>query len=374
MRVLKKICNIILKVIVVIASIAFVIMPFLHNAIDKTIGQWIWYPSLAIFLVNLVIPRKNQKNERESIKALLSGIDLLLLFAMSGVFVINYYTTRYNWYWLAFVLFALIVPIGCVAIKLHSESKNTYSTEQIKAANARLGKYILFYWLIDLFYMACFNNWLVWQFIFGGMAMLIVFSNLTISFLSQSKASKWLLLTDFILGVGLTIYLIYIIPDSNLRNIVLSIISAIYGGLLTLVGVAWTIKQNRAERKRDEVEINKPIIFPFNSHNDFDYKKMLDIQFVDDKVPNYNVIGMIKNTDKAILMIKEIVVDETVIPIKYGDVLDKNMVAQIIIFTSKKLEFKSVILVGSDICGNLIKYEIELNDAHKEIKGIRLLN
>ena len=349
-------------------------MPFLHNAIDKTIGQWIWYPSLAIFLVNLVIPRKNQKNERKSIKTLLSGVDLLLLFAMSGVFVINYYTTRYNGYWLAFVLFALIVPIGCVAIKLHGESKNTYSTEQIKAANARLGKYILFYWLIDLFYMACFNNWLVWQFIFGGMAMLIVFSNLTISFLSQSKASKWLLLTDFILGVGLTIYLIYIIPDSNLRNIVVSIISAIYGGLLTLVGVAWTIKQNRAERKRDEVEINKPIIFPFNSHNDFDYKKILDIQFVDDKVPNYNVIGMIKNTDKAILIIKEIVVDETVIPIKYGDVLDKNVVAQIIIFTSKKLEFKSVIFVGSDICGNVIKYEIELNDAHKEIKGIRLVN
>lgn len=374
MRVLKKICNIILKVIVAIASIAFVVMPFLHNAIDRTIGQWIWYPSLAIFLVNLVIPRKNQKNERKSIKTLLSGVDLLLLFAMSGVFVINYYTTRYNWYWLAFVLFALIVPIGCVAIKLHGESKNTYSTEQIKAANARLGKYILFYWLIDLFYMACFNNWLVWQFIFGGMAMLIVFSNLTISFLSQSKASKWLLLTDFILGVGLTIYLIYIIPDSNLRNIVVSIISAIYGGLLTLVGVAWTIKQNRAERKRDEVEINKPIIFPFNSHNDFDYKKILDIQFVDDKVPNYNVIGMIKNTDKAILIIKEIVVDETVIPIKYGDVLDKNMVAQIIIITSKKLEFKSVVLVGSDICGNLIKYEIELNDAHKEIKGIRLVN
>ena len=53
---------------------------------------------------------------------------------------------------------------------------------------------------------------------------------------------RWGLLQDFIVGVGLSIYLIYIIPNTKVKEIVIPIIAAIYGGLITLVGVAWTIQ------------------------------------------------------------------------------------------------------------------------------------
>ena len=57
---------------------------------------------------------------------------------------------------------------------------------------------------------------------------------------------------DFVLGVGLSIYLIYIIPNEGLQNIIIPIVSAVYGGLLTLVGVAWTIKKSDSDRKQEE--------------------------------------------------------------------------------------------------------------------------
>ena len=252
---LKKILNIAWHVLVAIAFCGFIALPFLHNAIDETIGQWIWYPSLAIFLVYSFIPNKKMKEQSKFIQVSSSGGILQLLFIISGIFIINYYDTGYNWYWFAFTIIAASSPIGCVTAKAWAESKNDYSTEQVKTANMRLGKYIMFYWLLDLFYMACFNQWLVLQFIFGGLAMLIVFHSLTVAFLSETKTNKWLLLTDFILGIGLTVYLIYIIPNDNLQNIIIPVISAVYGGLLTLVGVAWTIKSNNTDRKADLARI-----------------------------------------------------------------------------------------------------------------------
>ena len=227
-KTLKKIFNIVWHVLVAVAFCGFIVLPFLHNAIDKTLGQWLWYPCLVVFLVYSFIPNKKMKEQSKFVQISSSGGIVQLLFIISGIFAINYYDTGYNWYWFAFALIAVSIPIGCVTVKAWAESKNTYSTEQVKAANVRLGKYIMFYWLLDLFYMACFNQWLVLQFVFGGLAMLIVFYSLTVAFLSESKTNKWLLLTDFLLGIGLTVYLIYIIPNSSLQEILIPIISAVY--------------------------------------------------------------------------------------------------------------------------------------------------
>lgn len=63
--------------------------------------------------------------------------------------------------------------------------------------------------------------------------------------------------------MALTIYLIYIIPNYDLREIVSVIVAAIYGGLLTLVGVAWTIRQSAIQKHEDELAKAKPL-FTFN--------------------------------------------------------------------------------------------------------------
>lgn len=261
---IKKSFTIIWYVIVAISFCDFLALPFLHNIIDKNIAQWIWYPALVVFLIYSFIPNKKIKEQPKFVKIAISGGTLQLLVIISGIFLIHYYDTNYNWYWFVFAFIALSIPIGCAMFKAWAESKNTYTSEQIKVANIRLAKYILFYWLLDLFYMACFNQWLIWQFIFGGLAMLIVFYSLTVAFLSENKTNKWLLLSDFILGIALTIYLIYIIPNANLKSIVIPIVSAVYGGLLTLVGVAWTIKKSNNDRRMEEQQKAKPIVFICN--------------------------------------------------------------------------------------------------------------
>ncbi len=323
-KTLKKIFNIVWHVLVAVAICGFIVLPFLHNTIDKTFGQWLWYPCLVVFLVYSFIPNKKIKEKEQSkfVRISSSGGILQLLFIISGIFVINYYDTGYNWYWFAFALIALSIPIGCVTVKVWAESKNTYSTEQVKAANVRLGKYIMFYWLLDLFYMACFNQWLVLQFVFGGVAMLIVFYSLTVAFLSEIKTNKWLLLTDFLLGIGLTVYLIYIIPNSSLQEILIPIISAVYGGLLTLVGVAWTIKSNNKDRKADLERIEnerkeeerkkaKPL-FTFNMFDHIpstkDGRKICVT--IEDLNKDCSVHAEIENSDKSSFEIKRLYHDK----------------------------------------------------------------
>lgn len=366
---LKKIFNIIWHVLVAIAFCGFIALPFLHNAINKTIGQWIWYPSLAIFLVYSFIPNKKMKEQSKFVQISSSGGILQLLFIISGIFIINYYDTAYNWYWFAFTIIALSVPIGCATVKAWAESKNTYSTEQVKAANVHLGKYIMFYWLLDLFYMACFNQWLVLQFIFGGLAMLIVFYGLTVSFLSDIKTNKWLLLTDFVLGIGLTVYLIYIIPNCSLRDIIIPVISAVYGGLLTLVGVAWTIKDTNNKKRQDELNKAKPM---FSLMTDFYVALNSVYPTIPFYIPNYSSLNDVRyislfiNSDTSSFYVKSVYSQSFgLLTTTTNNVVLKNQHFKILINSDNAHEDKVILLALEDIFGRLFYYELQYTDLLK---------
>ena len=233
---------------------------------------------------------------------------------------------------------------------------------------------MLFYWLCDLFYMAFILDSLALKFIFGGLIMTIIFMNLSKAFIGGNPQLKWGLVQDFIVGVGMSVYLIYIIPDADLQNVVIPIVSAVYGGLITLVGVAWTIRKADKDRKIDEMKAIHPIIYPFGKYNDINTKNLITIQFKskEEQQPTCIYLGTIKNTDNAILLIKEIVVDGERFSISYGDVLDKGKFADLEILTNKKLRFDDVILIGTDVKDNIIKYRLFLNlsEKRKDIKRI----
>ncbi len=204
-----------------------------------------------------------------------------------------------------------------------AKERNHYTPDQIKKANIRMTKYVMFYWLIDLFYMAIFNNILSLQFVFGGLAMLVVFYNVTIVFLSERKTNKWLLLSDFLIGLGLTVYLIDIIPDSGLQSIIIPLTSAVYGGLLTLVGVAWTIKAGNKKHSEEErkklipylrlatheeascfVHTNFGTGLNFNKKEDLE--KLSNNTFYFYKINDFYV----KNISKDCIIIESIIVDD----------------------------------------------------------------
>ena len=160
------------------------------------------------------------------------------------------------WYlWLIFAILFVLIPIGVIKLKQISKKRIIQITEeQEKYANFVAFKLILFYWLCDLFFMSFIIDSLVCKLILGGLIMLIIFYNLSNVFVggknnSFSHFAKWGMMQDFVVGVSLSIYLIYIVPNADLQNIIIPIVAGVYGGLLTLVGVAWTIRENE-ERNR----------------------------------------------------------------------------------------------------------------------------
>ena len=173
------------------------------------------------------------------------------------------------WYeWLIFAVLLLLIVLGVILLKVISKPVGQVTKEQKRHANFVVVKLILFYLLCDLFYMSFIIDNLVCKFIFGGLIMVIIFFNLSNVFATNTVSARSFfsrigMLQDFLVGVALSIYLIYIIPNYDLREIISIIVAAIYGGLLTLVGVAWTIKQSAIQKHEDELAKAKPL-FTFN--------------------------------------------------------------------------------------------------------------
>ena len=274
---LLKILKIAAKVLKTIVGgaliLAFIIVPFQHNIINGVVAKCIWYPVCVLFVVFSIVdafktPRKPAKYPILSFLSNLGSIPVFIIFG--SAFTINYYRTNYNWWWAIFILVALYLPTFTFGIRSFLKNEKKYTEEQLKASLKICWKYVCFYWLIDLFYMAIFNYWIaneqsqtIWltlQFVFGGLAMVYIFYNLTRTFLSNTKKHWWGLLQDFLWGVAITVYLIFLIPDESLQTIVLSLTAAVYGGLLTLVGVAWTIKDNSEKIKQERKLSIKPYL------------------------------------------------------------------------------------------------------------------
>ena len=171
-------------------------------------------------------------------------------------------------YWISFGLIAAIIPIGIFmfigwcATKMDPKP----TKEQYARAGARGFYYTFFYWLCDLFYMACFINDLICKYVFGGSILVIIFVNLARAFTSPKEKKTFDrigMVQDFLVGTGLTIYLIYIVPNEEIRTIVIAVIAAIYGGFIGLVGVGWTIRKSDKDRKEDEIKKARPF-FSYN--------------------------------------------------------------------------------------------------------------
>lgn len=51
MNKLKRILKILLFIIVAVAAIGFVIIPFLYRSVNHMLAQYLWYPSLGIIII-----------------------------------------------------------------------------------------------------------------------------------------------------------------------------------------------------------------------------------------------------------------------------------------------------------------------------------
>ena len=265
---------------------------------------------------------KNKKNKNALISAIISwaliGIYLGIAIPLHNKF------ENFSTHWLLFGLFALIIPCGTFNFMLQGLALNDISKEKKVNAARRLIIFTFYLWFVDLFYMVSFNNWLVWIYILGIILLLIAISNLIKVFLGKTEVFKKFILGDLLIALILTAFLIYKIPEKygSLQSIVTTIVAAVYGGMLTLTGVAWTIKRQEEvrkediakreeERKQEEIAKAKPI-FATLFHNDsnkntidYEYKINLDTE----KEGDITTIIRIENSDNSNFSIRAFWID-----------------------------------------------------------------
>lgn len=246
---LKKIFRVIIcNMVVPIANLAFMVVPFLHKRIPHVWAYVIWGVSLVIFVSDSIYQwRKGRKKSEQPkpVEIFSRGMSWVGLIFFGSSFVANYFDTVYTWNWVVAVLIAVTFPIAWINFSDFISAKKQYTEKQRKKEYGFAVKMTAFYWLVDGFYISMFTESLMWQFITGGLCMVIIYVNLGTVVLSSKKINKFGIIHDLIVGVALTVYLIYIIPNETLQVVVLAIVGALYGGVMTLVGVAWTIKDGQ---------------------------------------------------------------------------------------------------------------------------------
>lgn len=238
----------------IIALLALIITPFLNNIFDCSFGILIIISS--IVLLALTELHLDFGSWKEMI------IPSIIIYLFGYFFLINYGICS-NWYWFGFNTGLLFVIGAAIYFYKFTQKHNIIADKKDKVKFVfSLIKVVLYYTLIDLFYMSFIIDSIVWRFIFGGLWLIIMYYNISQVFLSHGKTNnkifirlkKYGLIQDLILGLALTAYLIFIIPNKILQTIILAIVAAVYGGLFTLCGVVFEIRNQEKVRKEEKVE------------------------------------------------------------------------------------------------------------------------
>ena len=211
--------------------------------------------------------------------------------------------------WIIFAALIVLIPVGFGYFGVLCTKKFNSNEQQKKNMNVTLGKCTLLFWLYDLLFMAIFNQWHVMIYIFGLLSIVIIFTNVICVFLSENKLLNKMISFDLLVGVGLSVYLIYLLPDEQLKTIVTAVVAALYGGILTLVGVAWTIRHSDKERREEEKKKAKPI-FTFNMVLD-EIKDIRTKKVCFDVADNgieyeCHVVAELENSDHALFEVKRV--------------------------------------------------------------------
>lgn len=302
-------------------------------------------------------------------------------------------------YWIAFICIALVIlvgfPFGYSFMEKSGEQKVVPTEEQKRTGIITLVKSMALYLLGDLFFMAHFLDVLLLKFIFGGLMLLLIYENLGVAVSSPVKKNgfaRFSMIQDFVIGIGLSIYLIFIIPDSDLRNVVIPIVAAIYGGLITLAGVSWTIRWTEKNRENEEVEKIKPLVFLASDNTSPDRKASVFVIRHDDNRGNIETCEKCKgsmveinnfflsNSDNSYCCFRGILINGELFQwFNEGKMLDKKekILVSFETFYQFEGEVKEVAIILEDMRKNVYVMKtdsaVEQLDDLKRIKTVSLI-
>ncbi len=325
---LSKVVKILWAIVKFVAFIGMVVTPFIGMKIDFTLANILFYGSVFIVVLSIFVNDKkaqDKTNPKETRKSFAKACSVLcriyLPLVMSGIFTVLNYSTGYDWYWFGFSTFIESMIFGSIAMFIYGLKDENRTDEEKVHALGVISTKVLFFTFVDFFYIAIAKA-IVWaQYVTGGLIILYIFTDMSNVFRPNrtQSTSKILLCIEFLIGVGVSIYLIVQISDQTLRDALITIVSAIFGGLLTLLGVAWTI-QNEARQKRKEEQnricpiiINKDGKIRSVKNNCIEGEKGTTLCFSSNTDDNYGISFNVKNASNNVCFIKEIVLEKCIL-------------------------------------------------------------
>ena len=222
-------------------------------------------------------------------------------------------------------------------------------------------------------------NLLLLKFAIACIYILIILTSVNFIFFKKepffNKKFRNTLLYKFLLVLiyGMAIFLFpYYIKWCGLDGcdfeIFITIYSCVIGGLLTLGGVAWTIKQADKQRNEDKILENKPLFYPIVlSQRQLSQSNVLEIAFVgkEDKNADCVIMGVIENSDNSIVVIDKLIInDNEYKPINHA-IISKSNRYKILIKTNNGLIKDDIRLVVKDVLNNQYCYKIEVFETLK---------
>ena len=357
----KLLLRLFLVLLTIVSSIAFLTVPFLNNVLTNTVAQWIWFPAtlvLAFFVIMYCKKEKTPSNEPPVIDFLGKWGAIVVAFSFLSVFVFNYYDIDFVWKWIIAGVVAVYAPCFFFSQLAFDLSHNQRSSDEKQKASLNTCKNIVLYWLFDLFYLSIVNDWLVPMFVVGIMALIIVAINLSDAFLNGAKSLRFFIALELVLSLVASVFLIYKIPNCTVQNIVLTISSALIGGILTLLGVAWTIKDTNDKRKEDLQRIE-------SDRKEEDRKKNIPYLMLANEIATSNVASVAET--KALDFTKEAdiakIQNDTYYVIKFDpftvkNVSDSNVVLKGLFFNDRYHPFKHRTLVDK---GGVCQIQVGIN-------------
>lgn len=366
------------QLIKLLSLICVIIFPFINIVINKCVFLIMFFIATAISSLSY----NDLKNVKFARLFYFPVISILISY-----FIIKYFTTI-DIYWTIFA----VALVSIIIFFFSAQSYFTINSQKIFNIHLSQNHIILitiFFIACDFFFIANFEFNTVGFFITGGILALILLLNLLHSFTNSYSKSKMTLLFDFLFLVALTILLIRKIEDTNLTNIITTIVSAIYGGLMTLAGVILTIN----DQKNDKKESRKLSVLPYFNctpyicdvdGNDkllhcvvFKSKfKKNDANSISQNEKNILKFGYILNTDKIEFTIKKIICDSKEYLCFEDSIVYKNELFMILVYLDENevKGYEKIQLVVEDIDMNLYKYNliIDTSNSMPLIKNVQL--
>ena len=363
---MKKIIDSVLRGIYIILSLSIFILLFLVPFFSEIINPVLAGILIGISSIYLFVNSFFMKNAMPiNINTITS---ILLIYIFTGIFIINYFDSGFTWAWYIFILILLIIPYSVIIFhNFMSQEKRFIREKSLFISN--MIKYVFFYVVIDLFYMSFIIDNLVCKYVFGVLAILIIFTSSLQSFIKNEKPHIISLLHDIFCGIFLIIYLISIIENSELRTITTNIISSLIGGYVTLLGVAWTIRDNTNNRKEDDKKTRIPYLLinpkPTKDVLNCIAPTKINSEIYDEKTTEHIQIVpfQIKNSNNSDCVLKSINVCGKNIAFRYKEFLERGQIIGISLFPNdfyiEKDSVPEAFLVVEDVLKN--EYKLYLN-------------